>query len=36
VREARLPVILTAPVIYAAIVPFALLDSFLLIYQALC
>lgn len=32
-REASLPVILTAPVIYAGIVPLALLDAFLYLYQ---
>lgn len=35
-REASLPVILTAPVIYAGIVPLLLLDLFLTVYQAIC
>jgi hypothetical protein len=34
--EARPLAILTAPVIYALIVPFALLDLFVTIYQAVC
>jgi hypothetical protein len=29
-------VVLTAPVIYALIVPFALLDLFVTVYQAVC
>lgn len=36
VRGARLPVILTAPVIYALVVPFVLLDLCVTVYQALC
>jgi hypothetical protein len=35
-RHARLLNILTAPVIYSMIVPFALLDLFVTIYQAIC
>jgi hypothetical protein len=34
--EARPLAILTAPVIYALIVPFALLDGFVVVYQAVC
>jgi hypothetical protein len=34
--NARLLVILTAPVIYALIVPFVLLDIFVSVYQAVC
>lgn len=34
--NARLLVILTAPVIYALIVPFVLLDMFVSVYQAVC
>ncbi len=36
IREARLANILTAPVIYAGFVPFALLDLFLVVYQSIC
>ena len=36
VLHARLRVILTAPVIYALILPFALLDLFVAVYQAIC
>ena len=35
-KGARLAVILTAPVIYAGIVPFVLLDLFVSLYQAVC
>ncbi|MFZ2223889.1 MAG: hypothetical protein WAV26_04295 [Candidatus Deferrimicrobium sp.] len=35
-REARLPFVLTAPVIYAGIVPLLLLDLFISLYQAIC
>ena len=35
-RQTRPMVVLTAPVIYAMIVPFALLDLFVTIYQAVC
>ena len=34
--DSRLLAVLTAPVIYAGIVPFALLDLFLFVYQGLC
>jgi len=34
--RSRLPVLLTAPIAYAGIVPFALLDLFVSIYQAIC
>jgi len=33
---ARLSVVLTAPVIYAMIVPFVILDLFVTVYQAIC
>lgn len=36
VRGARLMVVLTAPVIYAVIVPIVLLDLFVSLYQAVC
>ncbi len=36
IREARLATILTAPVIYAGFIPFALLDLFLVAYQSIC
>ncbi len=36
IRRARLRVILTAPVIYFLIVPFALLDIFVSLYQLIC
>ena len=36
IREARLLVILVAPVIYSLIVPFVLLDLFVTVYQAVC
>lgn len=36
IREARISVVLTAPVIYLGIVPFALLDLFLTVYQGIC
>ena len=36
VRHARLPVALTAPVIYVGFVPFVLLDLYLAIYQLVC
>lgn len=35
-RQARLLVILTAPVIYAGWVPFLLMDLFVTVYQAVC
>ena len=35
-REARLPFVLTAPVIYAGIVPLLFLDLFVSLYQAIC
>ncbi|MBP2688650.1 MAG: hypothetical protein H6R41_43 [Deltaproteobacteria bacterium] len=35
-REARLPFVLTAPVIYAGIVPLLFLDLFISLYQAIC
>ena len=35
-RQARPMVIITAPVIYAMIVPFALLDLFVTVYQRVC
>lgn len=35
-RTSSLPVMLTAPIIYAGFVPFALMDLFVTIYQALC
>ncbi|OAN76431.1 hypothetical protein A8B78_02800 [Jannaschia sp. EhC01] len=34
--NARPMVVLTAPVIYAMIIPFVLLDLFLMVYQAIC
>ena len=36
IRTARLAVILTVPLIYACAIPFALLDLFVTIYQAVC
>lgn len=36
VRGARLSVVVTAPIIYALIVPIVLLDLFVTIYQAIC
>lgn len=36
ITRARLVVILTAPVIYALIIPFVLLDLFVSVYQAIC
>lgn len=36
IRTARLLVILTVPLIYACAIPFALLDLFVTIYQAIC
>lgn len=36
VRHARLPLVLTAPVVYAMIVPFVLLDLFVTVYQVIC
>src|SRR5579862_6807651 len=36
IRRARLLVILTVPLIYACAIPFALLDLFVTIYQAVC
>lgn len=36
VARARLSVVITAPFIYALIVPFALLDLFVSVYQAVC
>jgi hypothetical protein len=35
-RESRLLVVLTAPLIYTGFVPFALLDAFVTLYQRLC
>jgi len=35
-RHSRLPVALTAPVIYAGWVPFMLLDLFVTVYQLVC
>ena len=35
-RQSRLSVILTSPVIYAGWVPFLLLDAFITVYQAVC
>lgn len=35
-RQTRPMVVLTAPVIYALIIPFALLDLFVTVYQAIC
>lgn len=35
-RGSRWPVVLTAPVIYAGFLPFALLDLFVTVYQAIC
>ncbi len=35
-RHSRLLVMLTAPVIYSVIIPFALLDLFVTLYQAIC
>jgi len=35
-REARPMVVLTAPIIYAMIIPFVILDVFLSIYQVIC
>jgi hypothetical protein len=36
IASARVPVILTAPFIYSLIIPFALLDAFVSVYQAVC
>lgn len=36
VRDARLLVVLTAPVIYAMIIPLVLLDLFVMLYQTVC
>ncbi|TCS67103.1 hypothetical protein [Primorskyibacter sedentarius] len=36
IAGARLLVVLTAPVIYAVIIPFVLLDLFVTLYQAIC
>ena len=36
IRQSPLPVILVSPVIYALIVPLALLDLFVTVYQAVC
>lgn len=36
IRDARLLVVLTAPVIYLGIFPFCLLDLFLTFYQGIC
>jgi len=36
IRHARWPLIASAPVIYAMIIPFALLDLFVTVYQAVC
>lgn len=36
ISNARLSVILTAPLIYALIIPFVLLDIFVTVYQAIC
>lgn len=35
-RDASLPVVLTAPIIYAGILPLLLLDLFLIVYQTVC
>jgi hypothetical protein len=35
-RESRILVVLTAPLIYSGVIPFALLDLFLVTYQAIC
>ena len=35
-RQSRLPVALTAPVIYAGWIPFLLLDLFVTVYQSVC
>lgn len=35
-RGSSLPVLLSAPVIYAGFIPFALMDLFVTVYQALC
>ena len=35
-REASLPIVLTAPLIYAGIAPLLLMDAFLTVYQAAC
>jgi len=36
IRDSRFLAILTAPVIYAVIIPFALLDLFVTVYQTVC
>jgi hypothetical protein len=36
IRDSRFLVILTAPVIYAVFIPFALLDLFVTVYQTIC
>jgi hypothetical protein len=36
IRQARLPVVLSAPVIYAGFIPLVLLDLFITLYQAVC
>jgi hypothetical protein len=36
ILQSRILVVLTAPIIYAGIIPFALLDLFLAIYQGVC
>jgi hypothetical protein len=36
IADSRLLAILTAPIIYSGVVPFALLDLFLAVYQAIC
>lgn len=36
IRHARLPLVLSAPVIYSMIIPFALLDLFVTVYQVVC
>jgi len=35
-RESSIPALLTAPVIYSLVVPFALLDAWVTLYQAIC
>lgn len=35
-RSSRLPVLLTAPIIYAGFVPFVFVDVFVTLYQAIC
>lgn len=35
-RTSRWPVVLTAPIVYAGFIPFALMDLFVTVYQRLC